>query len=176
MSLVNQQQLLTKIYLPRLFVPTASVGGAMLDMAISFGVFGLILVGYEFVPSWGIVAIPGLLVLLLLASLGSAYLLSALTVSYRDFRFLIPFLIQSLMWLSWTVVPLQGMKAHTQWVLAINPMFGIVKAFRSAFLGARLGEPWDPITLSISSTTALALFLLGLFYFRKTERRFADIA
>ena len=90
MSLINSQNLLTKIYFPRLFVPTATVGSAMVDMALQFLVFVAVMIFYGFVPSWQIVFLPLLVVLTVVMSLGVAFLLSALTVTYRDFRFVIP--------------------------------------------------------------------------------------
>lgn len=171
MSLVSQQQLLTKIYMPRLFMPTATVGTAMVDMTLSFLVFCGMMAFYGFVPSWQMVYLPLLLVHAIVLSLGFAYLLSALTVNFRDVRFLIPFLSQILMWVSAAVYPPRIFKEHADW-LAINPVFGVISAFRSAILG----EPWNTMAIAISIVEAIALLIFGLFYFRRVERRFADIA
>lgn len=170
--LVNQQQLLTKIYFPRLFVPTAAVGAFLMDMVISYGIFAVILAGYQFVPSWGVLFLPLLMGLTVLATLGFTYVLAALTVSYRDFRYVIPFLVQALMYLSPVIYPTSLLPARFQWFLALNPMAGIIEASRSAILGT----PWDWTTLAISTASTLFLLVFGLFYFRKAERRFADIA
>lgn len=172
LSLVNQQNLLTKIYFPRLFVPTASVGAGLVDLAISFVVYGLILAVYGVVPSVGIVWLPLLTLLTVLAALGFGYTLAALTVSYRDFRFLIPFMLQAMMYISPVVYPVNLVPDRYHWLLAINPMAGIIDAFRAAILGT----PWNVTTLSVSGSVTVVLFLFGLFFFRKTERRFADIA
>ncbi len=171
-SLVNQQQLLTKIYLPRLFVPAASVGGGLVDLLISFGVYAVILLIYGIAPSWQVVFVPALIVLTLSAALGLATGLAALTVAYRDFRYVVPFLVQILMFLSPVVYPVSIVPARYQWLLALNPMAGIIDGYRAAILG----RPWNFTTLASSSAATILLLLTGLFYFRSTERRFADIA
>jgi lipopolysaccharide transport system permease protein len=171
-SLVSQQQLLTKIYLPRLFIPTAAVGAFLVDMAISLGIYAVLLAFYRVVPSPGVVFLPILVVLTVVATLGLGYLLAALTVTYRDFRYVVPFMIQVLMYVSPVIYPVSMVPARFRALLALNPMAGLIEAYRSAILGT----PWNPLTLGISSVSAVLLFVLGLFYFRKTERRFADIA
>ena len=172
LSLVNQQALLTKIYFPRLFVPTSSVGAGLVDLAISFLVYGVILAVYGIVPSAGIIWLPLLVVLTVLAALGFGYTLAALTVSYRDFRFLVPFMMQAMMYISPVVYPVTLVPERYHWLLALNPMTGIIGAFRSAVLDT----PWNPTTLVVSTLVTLVLFVFGLFFFRRTERRFADVA
>lgn len=171
-SLISQQNLLTKIYFPRLFIPTASLGAGLVDLAISFGVYMLVLLWYGIMPSWQMVYLPGLVLLTAISVLGFGYTLAALTVSYRDFRFVIPFMLQAMMYLSPVVYPVSMVPQRYQWLLALNPMAGIIDAYRSAILG----KPWNLTTLGISTAVALAMFVYGLFYFRKTERGFADVA
>ena len=171
-SLVNQQNLLTKIYFPRLFVPTAAVGGGLVDLAISFGVYAVILTIYGIVPSWGVVFLPVLVLFTVMAALGLGCTLAALTVSYRDFRYVVPFMVQALMYLSPVVYPVSLIPSQYHWLLAINPMAGIIDAYRSAILG----KPWNLTTLAVSGSITIVLLVFGMFYFRKTERRFADIA
>jgi len=172
LSLVNQSHLLTKVYFPRLFVPTASVGATIVDMAISFCMFGVLMAGFRFIPNWQIVFLPLLLIPTIMATLGMAYLLSSLTVSYRDFRYVIPFMLQSWMFLSPVMYPVARVPLKYQWLFALNPMAGIIDGFRSCIFG----KPWNFMMLGISTTVAVVMFLFGLFYFRRTERRFADIA
>jgi lipopolysaccharide transport system permease protein len=172
LALVNQQHLLTKIYLPRLFVPAASVGGALVDLCLSAGIFALLMIWYGAPLSSGLIFAPLLVLLTMLTALGVTFTLSALTVSYRDFRFIIPFLVQAWMFLSPVIYPVGIIPERYGWVLALNPMAGIIEAFRSAVLGFE----WNLTNLAISSTVSVVLFVFGLFYFRKTERRFADIA
>lgn len=171
MSLVNQQHLLSKIYLPRLYIPTASVGSAMVDMAISMGMLGLLMAFYRFAPPLSVLAVLPLTLLALLAALGLAYSLSALTIMYRDLRFLIPFFVQIGAWLTAVFYPPAVFGKH-QWLLLLNPLAAIVEGYRSALLG--LPFPWLGLGLSVVMCTGL--FVFGLYYFRKAERRFADIA
>lgn len=172
MSLVNQQHLLTKIYFPRLFVPTASVGAGLVDLAISFVIYGVILAVYGIVPSVGLVWLPLLVLLTIMAALGFGYTLAALTVSYRDFRFVVPFMIQAMLYISPVIYPVTIIPEKYHWIMALNPMTGIIDGYRSAILG----KPWNMTILSISASVTIVLFVFGLFYFKKTERRFADIA
>ena len=171
-SLVNQQHLLTKIYLPRLFVPTASTGSGLVDLAISFGVYAVILLVYQITPSWQVVFVPLLVLLTIVAALGFAYTLAALTVAYRDFRYVVPFMVQAMLYLSPVIYPVSIIPPRFHWLLALNPMAGVIDGYRSAILG----KPWNFTTLTVSTLSAMLLLTFGVFYFRKTERRFADIA
>jgi len=171
-SLVHQQNLMTKVYFPRLFVPTASVGASLVDLAISFVIYALILAGYRIVPGWQIIFLPALIFLTVLATLGISYILAAITVSYRDFRFLIPFMLQLMMYASPVIYSVHIFPQRYRWVLALNPMLGIIDGYRSAILG----KPWNLTSLGISSAVATALFVYGIYYFRTTERGFADVA
>jgi lipopolysaccharide transport system permease protein len=180
MSLVNQQHLLTKIYFPRLFIPTAVVGGALVDLAVASLLFAAILVACGIVPTWGILLLPALLAVTVAVALGMAYLLAALTVTYRDFRFIVPFLTQIWMWVSFVPLPPEIVKdSRWKWLLSLNPMYSIIAAWRKVLLGSRaedyrIGWDWRYFTVSLLITAGV--FVLGLFYFRRTERRFADIA
>ena len=183
MSLLNQQHLLTKIYFPRLFIPTGVVGGAIVDLGVS----SIMLVGFmifyhfshwNYVPPAQIIFLPLLLLPLLVASLGIAYLLSAVTVTYRDFRFLVPFASQIWMWISFVMMPRELLLqnehyAKYDWVLALNPMYGIIAAIRHVTLPNMSWNPWQFVLACFTSTI---MCVVGMFYFRKTERRFADIA
>lgn len=171
-SLVDQQQLLTKVYFPRLLMPTAAVAGCLIDFLVSLGALAGLLAWYGHVPSGQIVFLPVLVAFTILASLGAAYLLSALTVAYRDFRYIIPVMIQSLMFLSPVIYPVTLVPERYQWMLGLNPMAGAIDGFRSAILG----KPWNIPTLLVSLASTLALLLIGAMYFRNTERKFADIA
>jgi lipopolysaccharide transport system permease protein len=182
LSLVNQQHLLTKIYFPRLFLPTSAIGGALFDMLMSAIVLALFAVWYAFSGSqfdlpWTVVLVPLLIIPTAIAAMGMAYTLSALTVTYRDFRFIIPFMTQIWMLLSFVMFPRELLLnsprlTQWEWVLSLNPMYGIIQAYR----GLALGMDWNPIHLLNGTLVASALLVFGLFYFRKTERRFADIA
>jgi lipopolysaccharide transport system permease protein len=170
-SLINQQPLMSKIYLPRLFIPSATVGGSLVDMLLSMSVFVGVLAYYAFVPSWKIVLLPLLIVLQIIAGLGLAILLSALTVMYRDLRFLLPFITQIGIWLSAVVFPQAILNRYQNW-LALNPLAGIISGWRSLVLGLPLNH-WQ---LLGSCVMCPIILVVGLFYFRRVERRFADIA
>jgi lipopolysaccharide transport system permease protein len=171
MSLVSQQNLLNKIYLPRLFIPSSVVGGGLVDMTISWCVFGLMLLIYRVTPAWTIVFVPLLILLTMMTALGLALSLSALTVTYRDVRFVIPFMVQILMLLSAVAFPSTVLRAYP-WLRYGNPIAGIIDAYRAAIFTGWTLNVWH---FAYSIFFAIALFIWGLFYFRKTERRFADI-
>ena len=171
-SLVNQQSLLTKIYMPRILIPAASIGGAVVDMGISFVIFAAILAYYRLMPGIEILLLPFLLVITVAATLGIGMALAAITVTYRDFRFVVPFMIQSWLYISPVIYPVSVIPQKWHWLLAINPMSGLIEGYRTAFFGT----PLNLSSLSISVVSSLVFLVFGLFYFRKTERRFADIA
>jgi lipopolysaccharide transport system permease protein len=175
MSLVNNQQLLTKVYFPRVFVPIASASIFLVDMAISFLLYGLILAYYGVMPSATVILAPALIGLTLVATWGLGLTISALTVFYRDFRHIIPFMTQIMFYMTPIIIPSDYITKKYVYVLSVNPMFGITSAFRSAILGTDR-FPFDGISLAISATSAFALLSFGLLYFRRTERRFADFA
>ena len=172
MSLMNQQTLLTKIYLPRLFIPSSSIGSGLIDLLVSFGVFAMLMIYYRVGLGPGVLVVPFLVLMTAAASLGIGLWLAALIVTYRDFRYVVPFLVQSWMYLSPVIYPVSMVPAKWQPLLALNPMAGIIDGFRSALLGL----PWNYTTIGISSVSSLALLAFGLGYFRKTERNFADVA
>jgi lipopolysaccharide transport system permease protein len=179
MSLVNQQNIVKKIYFPRLFVPTSSVGGALVDMAISFFIVMVLLLWHHIPLTPMLLLLPFMVMLGLLNSLGIAYLLSGLTVKYRDFRFIIPFLSQVLMFASFVAFP-PSLVGNTKWkwLLLGNPMYGVVAGFRRCILSdissTDIGFEWKYIVSSLIG--GLILFFVGIFVFRRTERTFADIA
>jgi lipopolysaccharide transport system permease protein len=171
-SLINQQNLLTKVYFPRLFVPVAAACVFIVDLVLSLVLYGFVLLYYGVMPSWTVVFVPLLFVITLIATLGLGVMLSALMVFYRDFRHVIPFLTQILMFVTPVIYPASVLPEKYHWLFSFNPMFGIVTAYRSAILGT----PWNWLSLTISSITAVLTFVLAIYYFRRTERRFADFA
>jgi lipopolysaccharide transport system permease protein len=172
LSLISHQQLLTKVYFPRLFVPAAAAVVFVVDLLISMSFYVAVLLYYGVAPSWGIVWLPVLILLTLAATLGMGISLAALTVFYRDFKHIVPFLTMIMMYITPVIYPVRMISPKVRIIMSLNPMFGIVGAFRSAILGLE----WDIPSLAISTVSALGLFTFSLFYFRKTERRFADYA
>jgi lipopolysaccharide transport system permease protein len=170
-SLVGSSQLISKVYFPRLIIPLASVGAGLVDLLVSTGILLMMMLWYGVGWSWNLLAAPFLLMGVAFAALGIGTLLSALTVSYRDFTHITPFLVQIWLYVTPVVFPLSLVPPRWQWLLNLNPMTGLVEGFRAAFLG----KPFDIAALSLSLAVAIALFGLGILYFERVERRFADI-
>jgi len=172
-SLISQQHLLTKIYFPRVFVPAGAVGSCFVDFLVGLLMYAVVLAFSRIVPPLGVVLfLPALIILMIVASLGVTLLLAALTVTYRDFKYIIPFGVQVLMYASPIVYPSRLVPDKYRWLYGLNPMAGVIDGFRSAILG----KPWDMELIAISSASAVFIFAVGIRYFRSTERRFADIA
>lgn len=171
-SLVGSQNLITKVYFPRLVVPISAVLGGVVDFAIAFVLLLAMMFYYGIVPGWQIVVLPGLVLLVVLASLGVGLWLSALNVQYRDVRYTISFLVQ--FWLFATPVAYPSSIVPEKWrvLYALNPMVGVVDGFRWALLG-KPGSPGVP--LLISMIVVVLLLIGGLYYFRRMEQQFADI-
>ncbi len=170
LSLVSQQHLLTKVYFPRLFVPIAAAAVFLVDLLISLVLYAGVLLYYGVVPSWGTVWLVLLIPLTMIATLSIGLSLAALTIFYRDVKHIVPFLTQLLMYVTPVIYPANLIRPPWKFLLALNPMFGIVDAYRSAILGTG----WNFLTLGISTTSAVGLFLFAVFYFRRVERHFAD--
>ena len=171
-TLVGQQNLLTKVYLPRMFLPAATLGSAFVDFCITFVITIIMMFIYGVNPGWSTFAIPLFILLMIMTSLGIALTFSALCVSYRDVRYVVPFVVQILMYVSPVLYPVSLIPKQYQWILALNPMTGIIDGFRSSLLGT----PWNFVAIGVSTFIAFLILLFGLFFFRRTERRFADIA
>jgi lipopolysaccharide transport system permease protein len=174
-SVIGSERLITKIYFPRLAVPFASVGAAVVDFVIALGLLFLLMPIYGVMPPVGLLLLPVLYGVILLAALGVGTLLAALNVAYRDFRYVVPFLVQVWMFATPTVymeLAQAGPEGGAvQFLLSCNPLTGLVAGFRAACLGGAI--PWEQ--LGVASAVSAALFLLGCFYFRKVEDNFADI-
>ncbi len=172
-SLVASSNLITKVYFPRLIIPASASLSALLDFFIA----SIILIGmmffYHFTPNaFGIVLIPVLIFLTFMIAVGCGLWLSALNVEYRDFQYVIPFLVQIWMFATPVIYPVSLFPDKYRWLLSLNPMAGIIEAFRAATLGH---QPINWNLLVISSAVASLVFITGLIYFRKVERSFADI-
>lgn len=170
-SLVGSAHLVSKVYFPRLIIPLSSVGAGLVDLLVSTGILLLMMLWYGVGWSVNLLAAPLLLMGVVFISLGVGTLLSALTVAYRDFTHLTPFVVQIWMYITPVIFPVSLVPERWQWLLYLNPMTGLVEGFRSAFLG----KPFDLQGLAISFSIAIAVFVIGVAYFEKVERRFADI-
>jgi lipopolysaccharide transport system permease protein len=171
-SLVGSANLISKVYFPRLIIPASASLAGLLDFFIAMIVMGILMIYYHFIPGYGILLFPVLVGLTFLCAVGVGLWLSALNVQYRDIRYVIPFLIQLWMFVSPVIYPVSLVSEKYQWLLALNPMGGIIKAFRASLLGHM---PIDWFLLSISSVMIILLFASGMYYFRRTEKIFADV-
>lgn len=172
-SLVNNANLLTKVYFPRIIIPVGTVIASLIDFVISVIIMASIMLWYGYLPDWRAVTLPLFLVLALLAVSGAGLWFAALNVKYRDFRYLVPFMLQFGLYIS--PVGFSSNIVPDKWRLlyALNPMVGVIDGFRWALLRGTEELYWPGLMLS----TLLSLVLLasGLWYFRKTERILADV-
>lgn len=171
-SVVANQRLVTKVYFPRVIMPMAAVGVGLVDFCLSLGVLLGLMAFYHVAPTSAILTLPLWTLLAVTTALAVGLWLSALNVRYRDIRYTLPFLTQ--VWLFATPVAYPSSLVPEGWrsIYALNPMVGVVDGFRWALLG-RASAP--PITVAVSAAAMLVLLTLGLFYFRRTERTFADV-
>ena len=170
-SLVGAAPLLSKVFFPRLIIPLSSIGGALIDFLVSAGILLLMMVGYGVGWTPQLAMVLPMLVLLVVVTAGIGTLLSAVTVTYRDFTHITPFLVQIWLYATPVVFPLSVVPERWRWLLYLNPMTGIVEGFRSALLG----KPFDLVALASSFAWAIVLLVAAVAYFERVERRFADI-
>jgi lipopolysaccharide transport system permease protein len=172
-SIVGSERLITKIYFPRLAIPFASVGAAVVDFSIAFCMLLILMLWYGVVPGVGMLLAPLIFVVILMGALGVGTLLAALNVAYRDFRYVVPFLVQVWMFATPTVYmelnPDKVGVLHS--LLVFNPMTSLIANFRAACLGGSI--EW--VQLGIASACVLLVFVAGCFYFRRVEDNFSDI-
>ncbi len=170
-SLVANSHLISKVYFPRMIIPAASLGAGCLDFLIAFLLLVLMMVYYGICPGSGILMFPFLMILVALAALGTGMILAALNVAYRDFRYVIPFLIQFWLFATPVIYPASIVPNQWRWLINLNPMAGLITGIRSSLLN----QPMSWADMAISGAVSVVLFVIGIVYFRKMERRFADI-
>ena len=171
MSLVGSSNLISKVYFPRIIIPLGSIGVSFVDFLIG-SLLLLSLMAYFALPlTWNILMLPLYLIGLTMVSVGMGSWLAAVTVTYRDFRFVIPYMIQVWMYLTPIIYPVSFVPEKWRWLLYLNPMYAWIGGIRSSFLGQGV----DLTGLAVSSFLSLVIFCLGLVYFEKAQRRFADI-
>ncbi len=172
-SLLANERLISKVYFPRLIVPVAAVATAFVDFLISFVILLGLMVYYRFLPSARIALLPVFVALAFLASLGPGLWITALNVQYRDFRHIIPFIVQFGLYISPVGFSSSVVPERWRLVYSLNPMVGVIDGFRACLLGSSGMIYWPGFTLSLG---VVAFFLwLGLARFRKMERTFADV-
>jgi len=172
-SLVNNSNLISKVYFPRLIVPTAAVVVAFVDFLISFGILLAMFVWYRFLPSSHIIYLPLFVILAFLASIGPSLWITALNVRYRDFRYIIPFMVQFGLYVS--PVGFSSSVVPEQWRLlySLNPMVGVIDGFRWCILGSQ--SPLYLPGLALSGVVTTFFLWFGIRQFRKLEKSFADL-
>jgi len=172
-SMVGNAGIIQKIYFPRLIVPFSSSLVGLVDFAVASVILIGIMFYYRYPPNMiGIFYLPLLIFITFLSSVGLGCFLAAVNVKYRDVRYVLPFFIQMMMFLTPVIYPVSMLGDKFKWVMALNPMAGVIETARGTLLGIRAVN-WQ--LLSISIIVSIALFIFGIFYFRKTERYFADI-
>jgi len=172
-SLISNTNLISKVYFPRLIIPTSSVITSLIDFVISLGLMAVMMIFYRYLPSWQVVFMPLFLLLAFLCSMGIGLWLTALNVKYRDFRYIVPFIVQFGLYISPVGFNSNRIPEKYRLLYSLNPMVGIIDGFRWSILGAN--NPFPKQSLAISIVVSLFFLWLGISKFRKMEKTFADL-
>ena len=172
-SLIGNASLISKVYFPRLIVPVAAVVVAFADFLIAFTILLAMMTWYRFAPGWQILVLPGFVLLCFLASIGPALWITALNVKYRDFRYIIPFVLQLGLYVSPVGFSAQVVPPKWQLLYALNPMVGVIDGFRWCILGGQ--SSLNLSSLMVSLIVAGFCLWFGIRRFRRTEKSFADL-
>jgi homopolymeric O-antigen transport system permease protein len=172
-SLITNANLISKVYFPRLIVPTAAVITAFVDFLISLALLVGVMIYYQFMPGWQIVFLPVFMLLAILASLGPGLYVTALNVKYRDFRYIIPFIVQFGLYVSPVGYSSSVIPDKWRLIYSLNPIVGVIDGFRWCLLGGQ--STLDPSSFAVSLTVVFVFLWLGIAKFRSMERSFADI-
>lgn len=171
-SLITNANMITKVYFPRMVLPLASIFSKLVDFVIAFVVVIVLLLYFKITPGIGVFFIPFLIIQLLFTSLGTGMILSAMAVQYRDVKHAMTFMVQLLMYAAPVVYSTTAVPMNFRFFYCLNPMVGVIEGFRAAFLDRDM--PWNLIWPG--TIVSLLLFVFGVFYFKKMERIFADVA
>jgi lipopolysaccharide transport system permease protein len=172
-SLITNSNLISKVYFPRMIVPTASVITSLVDFVISFVLIFALYAYYKYLPDWHIFIMPFFLILAFISSIGVGLFVTALNVKYRDFRYIVPFIVQFGMYVSPVVINTSLVPERWKYPFALNPMVGVIDGFRWCLLRGSQELRWDLI--AISSSVSFFFLWLGVRQFRNMEKSFADI-
>lgn len=170
-SLVGSASLISKVYFPRLIVPLSTIGVSVVDFIISVVILLILMLIYSVSLSWQVLLVPLLFAGLMMTVFGIGAWLASVTVVYRDFRFVIPFMLQIWMYVTPVIYPVSFVPEKWQWLMYLNPVFGWVDNIRSCFLGL----PINGMAIIISTLITIGLLFLGIRFFEKSEQRFADV-
>ncbi|MGD0178979.1 MAG: ABC transporter permease [Terriglobales bacterium] len=171
-TIVENQRIITKVYFPRLVLPLSAVLSGLVDFAISFSIFAVMMAYYHIRPGLQILWLPAFLLLAVLTALGVGLWLSALNAIYRDVRYVLPFLVQLWLFASPVIYPPSLMSEKWRWLFGLNPMAGVIEGFRWSLAGR--GDPSGRLIL-VSSGIVIVILLTGLAYFQKMETVMADV-
>ena len=172
-SLITNSNLISKVYFPRLIVPASAVIVSFVDFAISAGLLALLMIWYHVWPTWHLFALPLFTILALVASTGAGLWLAALNVEYRDFRYVVPFLVQFGLYISPVGFSSSIVPARWRILYSLNPMVGVIDGFRWSISGG--ASPLFLRGLFVSVAVTSILLVGGVWYFRRMERTFADV-
>lgn len=172
-SLISNANLISKVYFPRLIIPASSVIVSFVDFAISLGLLAVLMIWYQVWPSWHLLGLPLFTLLALLASVGAGLWLAALNVEYRDFRYVVPFLVQFGLYVSPVGFTTAIVPEKWRLLYSLNPMVGVIDGFRWSISSGR-SAIFVP-GLMIGCGVILALLISGIWYFRRVEKTFADV-
>ena len=171
-SLVSNAGMISKVYFPRMIVPASSIIVAFIDFLISFIILIILMFWYRFVPDWKVVTIPLFLILAILLTLGAGFLISSLNVKYRDFQYIVPFIVQLGLYISPVGFSSDIIPQKWKIIYSLNPMVGIIDGFRWAFFGTY--PSYLLLSIIFSIVIIILILFIGIWYFRKTEKTFAD--
>ncbi|WP_417847622.1 ABC transporter permease [Thalassoglobus sp.] len=172
-SLVTEANMLKKVYFPRILMPLSAVFAKLVDFSIAMTLLLVLMIFFQTPPTWGVLMIPILILLMMFTAFGLACWLTAFAIQYRDVKHAMNFVVQLLMYAAPVVYPASLIPAKYQMYYALNPMVAVIEGFRSALLGTR-PMPWQFIAIGILSSTCITL--TGILYFNRKERIFADVA
>jgi len=171
LSMVQNQNILTKVYFPRLIMPLSGILSPLVDFCVSFSILVVMMAYYGFIPTVNVIFLPLFILFAVLTSLSVGIWLSALNVMYRDFQYTVPFLVQIWLYASPVVYPSSLLPEKWQVLYGLNPMAGVIEGFRWALLGTNPPGAMMGVSLAV----VLALLIAGIFYFRRVEQYYADI-
>ena len=173
MSLINNANLISKVYFPRIIVPASAVIVNLVEFFISFVILILLMLSYRVIPTWRMITLPLFILIAIAVSLGTGLWFASLNVKYRDFRYIIPFVVQFGLYVSPVGFSSSIVPGKWRLLYSLNPMVGVIDGFRWAVLGTRGPFYWPGFLISL--ILVFLILISGIWYFRKTERTFADV-
>lgn len=172
-SLIGNANLISKVYFPRLIIPASTVVTGLIDFLISFAILAVLMVYYQFLPNWQIICLPFFLMIAFGAALGVGLFFASMNVKYRDFRYIVPFVVQFGVYISPVGFSSNIIPEKYRLLYSLNPMVGVIDGFRWAILGGESNIYWPGLIFSFGIT--LLLVIGGVLFFRSMEKSFADI-